>query len=81
MLKLGVRIDIGEASLRCFDIGRCLRKLCAVVPIVDPEQDVTRPDGLVVLNLDGHDVARNLWRERGHVAADIGVVGDASPRE
>ena len=45
MLKLGFGIDIGEASLSGFDIGRRLREPCAVVPIVDPEQDVTRPDG------------------------------------
>ncbi|KJC60314.1 hypothetical protein UP10_13245 [Bradyrhizobium sp. LTSPM299] len=63
MLKLGVCIDIGEASQGSLDIGHCLRKPCSVVPIVDPEQDVTNSDGLVVLDLDGRDVARNLWRE------------------
>ena len=45
MLKLDIGIDIGEASLGGFDIGHGLRKPCAIVPIVDPEQDVTRSDG------------------------------------
>ena len=76
VLELGLRIDIGEAGLGGFDIGLGLRKACAVVPIVDPEQDVAGTNGLVVLNLYGRDVARNLRRERGHVAANIGVVGE-----
>ena len=42
MLKLGLGIDIGEAGLGGFDIGYGLREPCAVVPIVDPEQDVAR---------------------------------------
>ncbi|MNF18357.1 hypothetical protein D3C80_2223910 [compost metagenome] len=51
MLMLGLRIDIGQARLRSTDIGHCLRKPCAVVPIVDAEQHITGPDGLVVLDL------------------------------
>ena len=75
MLKLDFGIDIGEARLSGFDIGHRLREPRAVVPIVDPEQDVTGSDGLVVLDLYRCDVARDLRRERGHVPADIGVVG------
>src|SRR5262249_34330183 len=75
VLKLGFRIDIGEISLSRFDVGHSLRKPRAVIPIVDPEQGVTRPNGLVVLNLYGCDITRNLWGERGHVSAYIGVVG------
>ncbi|MCY1292121.1 hypothetical protein D9M70_413340 [compost metagenome] len=74
-LKLGLRIDIGQASLGSFDVGHCLRKPRVVVPIVDPEQDVTLPDGLVVLNLYGSDITGNLCGERGDVSADISVVG------
>jgi hypothetical protein len=76
VLELGLRIDIGEASLGSFDIGFCLRKPRAVVPVVDPEQDVTRANGLVVLNLYSRDLARNLWCERGHIPANVGVVGE-----
>ncbi|MDT4847211.1 hypothetical protein FQZ97_812600 [compost metagenome] len=74
-LKLGLRIDIGQASLGSADIGHGLRKPCPVVPIVDPEQDVAHPNGLVVLDLYRSDVACNLCGERGDVAADISVVG------
>ena len=49
MLELDLRVDIGEAGLSRFDVGRCLRKPRTIVPIVDPEQDITRADSLVVL--------------------------------
>lgn len=75
VLKSYLRIDIGHASLCSFDIGDGLREPCAIVPIVDPEQDVARPNGLVVRHFYYRDVTGNLGRERGRVAADIGVVG------
>jgi hypothetical protein len=66
MLKFGFRIDITEGSLCGFDISHTLRKPCAVIPIADPEQHITRLDGLVVVNPYGRDVPCNLWSERGH---------------
>ena len=75
VLKLDFRIDIGQASLLGFDIGRCLRERGPVIRVVDPEQDVARTYSLIVFNFDGRDVARHLWRERGYVSADIRIVG------
>ncbi|MET4686439.1 hypothetical protein ABIA13_000884 [Sinorhizobium fredii] len=75
MLKLGLGIDIDAARFGRLDIGDRLRQPGAVVAIVDAEQHVTGPDGLVVVDLDRRDVAGNLRGERGDVAAHIGVVG------
>jgi len=61
--------------LRGVDIGDGLREPRAVFAIVDPEQHVTCPDRLVVLNLHHGDIAQNLWSERGHVAAHVSIVG------
>jgi hypothetical protein len=66
VLKFGFRIDISETSLCGVDIGHTLRKPCATNPIVDPEQDITRLDGLVVVSIYGRDAPCNLWSERGH---------------
>jgi hypothetical protein len=75
LLKLRFRLDIGEAGLGCFDIGDSLRQPGAVIPVVDPEQDIACMDSLIVLDLHRRDIAPDLRRERGHVSANIGVVG------
>lgn len=79
MLKLDVCIDIGEAGFGGFDIGFSLRESCAVIAIIDPEQDVTPSHCLVVLDLNGRDIASNLGGEGGHVPADVGVVSRLAP--
>jgi len=74
MLERDIFAAARDARARRLHIGLGLRELCPIVPVVDAEQDVTRPHRLIVLDLDSDDIAADLGRKRGDVTADIGIV-------
>lgn len=74
MLKLRFGLDVGEAGSRGNHVRLSLRQLGAVIPIVDPEEDIACLDGLVVLDFDRGHIARHPWRNGRDVTPDVGVV-------
>ena len=81
VLELNLGIDVREPRTGGVDIRRGLRNPGAIVPVVDPEQNVACLDDLVIRNFDDSHVTGDLRRQRGEVSAHISVVVDAWPEK
>src|SRR3546814_10505757 len=75
MLKRDVFGAVRHSRARRLNIGLGLRELRPIIAVVDPKQYVASTDHLIVFDLDRDHIACDLRCQRGHVAADIGIVG------
>src|SRR3546814_18429912 len=60
MLQPYVFAAVRQPRLGCLHIGFGLRQLGPIVAIVDAEQNIARPDGLIVPHRDRNDISEPL---------------------
>src|SRR3546814_6648865 len=60
MLQPYVFAAVRQPRLGCLHIGFGLRQLGPIVAIVDAEQNIARPDGLIVPHRDRNDISAPL---------------------
>ena len=75
LLQLDLRIEVMNGGRGGIDVGMGLRKRGPEIAVVDPRQQLTGLDRLVVADQYVGDIARHLRRDDGRIRLHIGVVG------
>jgi hypothetical protein len=75
LLQRDLRIEIVHGGGGGIDVGMGLRQRGPEIAIVDPRQQLTGLDRLVVADQHVSNIARDLRRDDGRIRLHIGVVG------
>src|SRR3546814_16827916 len=81
MLQPYVFAAVRQPRLGCLHIGFGLRQLGPIVAIVDAEQNIARPDGLIVPHRDRNDISAPLPPHTHAPRATLAENGRAAWRE